>query len=138
MLVKQRFVGNRLEALCQSAKTNIPARPGTAGLAAARRAGSAAAGDASLHRAAFGGSAGGFRGAEDESLGGLLSALPSLCRMVWRARSLSPIAGGCGGQRVEGALQLNFGNGPSHPQWPAGTWCQDHDAGPSKPPALAV
>lgn len=82
--------------------------------------------------------AGGFRGAEDESLGGLLSALPSLCRMVWRARSLSPIAGGCGGQRVEGALQLNFGNGPSHPQWPAGTWCQEHDAGPSKPPALAV
>lgn len=113
-----------------------------AGLAAARRAGSAAAGDASPHRAAFGGPAavvaGDFRGAEDESLGGLLSALPSLCPMVRRARSLSPIAGGCGGQRVEGALQPNFGNGPSHPQWPAGTWCQEHDAGHSKPPALAV
>ena len=28
----------------------------------------------------------------------------------------SPIAGGCRGQRVEGALQTDFGNGPSHPQ----------------------
>lgn len=108
----------------------------------ARRASSAAAGDTSPDRAAFGGSAaavaGDFRGAEDDSLGGLLSALPSLCRMVQRARSLSPVAGGYGGQRVEDALQTGFGNGPSHPQWPAGTWCQEHDAGHSKPPVLAV
>lgn len=92
MLTKQRFVDNTLQALRQSAKENILERAGRAGLRAAHCAGSAAAGDTSPGCAAFGRPAGtvvvDFRGVEDESLGGLLCAVPSPCHVVQRVRSV--------------------------------------------------